>query len=70
MQTIQLTLTFIPFEEQTPEIGRMIICLRRTGANRENCTDVETLEVDDDFLDYRDDNWYTHWCYLPVIKNV
>lgn len=68
MQTIQLTLTFIPFEEQTPEKARFIVCLRDTAANRENLTEVETIQVDDDFLYYRKMNDYTHWCYLPIIK--
>lgn len=66
MQTIQLTLTFIPFEEQTPAMGSKIICLREVGEN--GSIEVETCEADDDFLYYYERNSYTHWCYLPIIK--
>lgn len=66
MKVIQLTLTFIPFEEETPEKGRMIICLREMGGN--GSVEVETCETDDEFLYYYERNSYTHWCYLPIIK--
>lgn len=69
MKTIQLTLTFIPFEEQTPEMGKTIIVLRETAQEVLNDVEIETERyVDDDFMRWRDMNRYTHWCYLPVIK--
>ena len=69
MQTIQLTLTFIPFEEQTPEMGKTIIVLRETGQDVLNYVEIETeREVDAEFMRHREWNSYTHWCYLPIIK--
>jgi len=69
MQTIQLTLTFIPFEEQIPEIGKTVIVLRETAQEVLNHVEIETeREVDEEFMRYRKWNGYTHWCYLPIVK--
>jgi len=69
MPQIQLTLTFIPFEEQTPEMGKTIVVLRETAQEALNGVEIETERyVDEEFMRHREWNSYTHWCYLPVIK--
>ena len=66
MTQITLTLTFIPFEEQTPELGKTIVCLREVGEN--GSIEIETCETTGSFMAFREWNSYTHWCYLPIIE--